>query len=106
VLAALSLCAPFALGACDSVDGITPTCEPNVDEKGIHPSETGCAQFSPCVIDDKVQPATECCKDITAPLDHQYCMWTYGASEPPYVAASSSTAGGGAGGTGGAGGGN
>jgi len=101
------MAAPLAsLTACDAVEGTTPQCEPNVDSNGIHPKNiaNGCHQFAVCRDEsgNPQDPETYCCAGLTE-LDLQYCMYTYGADEPPYKGGSSSSTSGTGGSGGGAG---
>src|SRR5580693_2425655 len=54
-----------AVGACTDSDGVTPTCDDNVDDGGMLLDPNGCAQFAAC---PSGAPATCCVNADGGPL--------------------------------------
>ncbi|WP_437674744.1 hypothetical protein [Sorangium sp. So ce131] len=87
--------------ACTVEDGTTPTCTNNVDpETGIlnNNDADACHQFPSCVVNGKLSPPEECCKNSEG-LVNRECVRGYA----PLSGAASTTSASGSGGGGGGG---
>jgi len=106
VLAAAALAAVAGLGACSTVEGVTPDCTFNLVNGGINATSNGCEKFAVCDKDPQ-NPAACCVDDKGQPLTGSAlddCLYGYGAGGPPSTSTSTGTGGtgGGIGGSGGA----
>ncbi|WP_281329801.1 hypothetical protein [Polyangium sp. 6x1] len=83
LLAAIVVALLCGAAACASEEGTTPTCNQDLDGNGhIDNVDNGCNPFASCVVNGKVAPATECCKDLTG-YELQACLYGYGAGPEP-----------------------
>ncbi|HVK69300.1 MAG TPA: hypothetical protein VM694_32810 [Polyangium sp.] len=93
LLAAIVVALMCGAAACASEEGTTPTCTQDLSENGHIDVDNGCNPFATCVVNGKVSPPAECCKDLQG-FELNACLYGYGAAPDP------------SGGTGGSGGGN
>jgi hypothetical protein len=76
ILAGSLLAAGVAIGACSGSDGITPSCDYNIDDAGnILPDQDGCVQLASC----PANPAdpTACCADAGTTITD--CCYGFGS---------------------------
>jgi hypothetical protein len=107
--AALFALSVALLSACAIGEGVTPTCEADLDSNGNLHKEGGCNPFAVCLNSQGQQanPDTEplCCGDIDPGCSHDECLFGYGV-EIDLTTSCGKGGGSGGAGSGGAGGGN
>jgi hypothetical protein len=85
LLAGAATAAALAFAACANPDTQNPSCTNNVDQYGIHPSDTGCDQLATCT---KGPPAACCTTADGGPLgtnDLLACLHGYGDPNCAYL---------------------
>src|SRR5579871_3196498 len=86
LLAGSAAASAVAVAACTSPDTQSPSCNPNVDQNGIHPDPNGCDQFAVC---DKAN-VTDCCVDADGGAltgnDLATCRHGFGDPQCAYLA--------------------
>jgi hypothetical protein len=99
VLLSAAIAVSAALGACSTVEGVTPDCTFNLVNGGINATSGGCEGFAVCAKDPQ-NPAACCLDDQGAPLTGgalDACLYGYGAGGPPSTSTGTGGTGGGTG---------